>query len=193
MPKVIDHERQREAIRGAARSVFARRGLAATGLGHVAAELGVGRSSLYHYYPDKDALVRDIAHDLLRDEEALFRAMAEDEGPALARILRLTEVLASLYGEWRSIGRLVLQLWASEPERFGKALRSMRRSLAKVIEDGIEDGSINADLDPEDAASVVIGLIDGLLIQYFLDVKAFPDPTALGVAAVVAVRKVLAA
>ncbi len=72
MPKVVDPHAQRRQIRRAARDVFSRRGLAGTGLAQVADAAGMGRSSLYHYYPDKESLVRDLIRDLLAAEESLF-------------------------------------------------------------------------------------------------------------------------
>ena len=69
MPKVVDTAVQRREIRRAARRVFARRGVASTGLTHVAEAAGMGRSSLYHYYADKASLVRDLTRELLAEEE----------------------------------------------------------------------------------------------------------------------------
>ena len=74
MPKVVDAAEQRSRIREAARQVFARRGVAGTGLVHVAKAARISRSNLYHYYPDKAAPFRDLAQELLDEEEALFRA-----------------------------------------------------------------------------------------------------------------------
>ncbi|TDJ05786.1 MAG: TetR/AcrR family transcriptional regulator [Deltaproteobacteria bacterium] len=74
MPKIVAAAAQRRQIRLAARRVFARRGVARTGLAQVAERAGMGRSTLYHYYPDKAALVRDLARDLLQEEAELFNA-----------------------------------------------------------------------------------------------------------------------
>ena len=53
MPKVVDHDQQRERIRRTAWAVFARRGIKSTGLAHVVEAASVGRSILYHYYANK--------------------------------------------------------------------------------------------------------------------------------------------
>ena len=72
MPKIVDRELLRKTIRRAARHVFSRRGIEAAGLVHVAKAAKIGRASIYHYYPDKAALVRDLVRDLLVEEEVLF-------------------------------------------------------------------------------------------------------------------------
>jgi len=76
MPKIVDATEQRGSIRRAATRVFSRRGVAGTGLAHVAREAGMGRSTIYHYYRDKTALTRDMVRELLSEEEALFAAAA---------------------------------------------------------------------------------------------------------------------
>ena len=80
MPKVVDPTIQREDIRSAARSVFARRGVRGTGLAHVAEAAGMARSSLYHYYPDKDSLLADLLQEMLEQERLLFRSQLRAEG-----------------------------------------------------------------------------------------------------------------
>ena len=73
MPKIVDARAQRGEIRRAARRVFSRRGVAGTGLAHVAEAAGMGRSSLYHYYADKASLLRDLVRDLLAEVESFHR------------------------------------------------------------------------------------------------------------------------
>ena len=55
------------------------RTIGAGGMAQVAEAAGMGRSSLYHYYPDKESLVRDLVRDLLeaRDERRLGRLQAK--------------------------------------------------------------------------------------------------------------------
>ena len=96
MPKLVDARVQRAEIRDAARRVFSRRGVAGTGLAHVAAAAGMGRSSLYHYYPDKASLLRDLVRDLLREEEAIFLDALRGAGAPLERIERLVERQAQI-------------------------------------------------------------------------------------------------
>ncbi len=189
MPKVVDTAEQRRGIRRAARRVFARRGIAGTGLTHVAEAAGMGRSSLYHYYPDKRTLVRDLVRDVLAEEEALFATSLRAPGTPLERIERLTEALTGLFDDWSDVGRMVFDLWARDGSRFRPFFRGIRRDLAGLVAEGQRTGEIDPDLDPELAAATVIGTIDGLLLQHFIDPRAFPDRDALRDALVVTVRK----
>ncbi len=189
MPKRVDATAQREQIRTAARHVFARHGVAGTGLARVAEAAGMGRSSLYHYYPGKRALLRDLVRDLLDEELRLFEAAAESEGGALERIDRLTASLAGIFDDWASAGRLLSELRTRWVSPFRAFFRRIRRCLAGLIREGQRLGEIDRSLDPELAAAVAIGAVDGLLLQVLVEPRAFADPGALRDALVTAVHK----
>ncbi len=191
MPKIVDREMQRTSIREAARRVFARRGVAGTGLVHVAEAAGMGRSSLYHYYPDKASLVRDVARELLEDEAQLFAAVASASGSPQARLERLVATVADLFSELRGLGRMILQLWASDVRRFRPYFRRIREQLAELIEQGQREGEMDPELNPELTAAAVIALLDGMLLQCFVDPVSFSDKDAVREMMVGAVNKVV--
>lgn len=192
MPKIVDAASQRRAIRGAARRVFAQRGLRGTGLTHVARAAGMGRSSLYHYYPDKDALVRDLLRDVLAEEEALFAEASAGEGGALARIEALAARMVGLFEPWASVARLMIDLRAQRRAGFRGFFRRIRAHLADVISEGQASGEIDRSLDPQLAAATVIGAIDGLLLQYFVEPGVFGDGRGLAAELARSVSKALA-
>ena len=193
MPKLVDAANQREQIRDAAREVFAARGVRGTGLSHVARAAGMGRSSLYHYYPDKDALLADMVGEMLQQEQRLFRACLEAEGSALSRLEGLARACAALFPEWAAFGRVFMDLRLEDAREMGGFFRSVRRDLAGVISEGQADGSLAPTPDAHVQASILIGAIDGLLLQYFVDEAALPDPEALARDLVVVTRRMVSA
>ncbi len=191
MPKIVDAAAQRRQIRRAARRVFARRGVARTGLAHVAERAGMGRSTLYHYYPDKAALVRDLARELWQEEGELFAAALQDEGSPLERIERLIHRLTGIFGAWAALGRLVYDLRTLDASRFRAFFRRARCDLARLIIEGQHQGEIERALEPELAAAGVIGLVDGVLLQQFVEPAAFDDANAMARALTSSVHKML--
>jgi AcrR family transcriptional regulator len=173
MPKVVDPNQQRQAIREAARRVFTARGIESTGLAHVAQAAGMGRSSLYHYYADKDSLVRDLAKDLLDREEAMFTQALHRQGSAAQRVLALFDELTTVFDAWVAIGAMVMDLRRLDPKRFRAFFRRIRRELTQLIREGQERGEIDPAVDPEAVAAVLIGMVDGLLFQKLIDPGAF--------------------
>ena len=128
MPKVVDADAQQREIRRAVRKVFARRGVVGTGLARVAEAAGMGRSSLYHYHRDKASLVRDLVRDLLAEEEALFRAVAAAEGSSRQRLERLAAGLPVLFGRWKSVVPLLVELRARDARLFRPFFRRIQRA-----------------------------------------------------------------
>ena len=173
MPKIVDAADQRRQICEAARRVFARRGVAGTGLAHVAEAAGMGRSSLYHYYPDKPTLLRDLVKQLLDDELAVFVAVLRGDGTPGERVERLARGMVALFDEYSASFRMVFDLRLRDAGRFRLFFRKIRKELAAVIAEGQAQGEFDAALDPALAASTLIGAIDGLLFQHFADGRAF--------------------
>lgn len=182
MPKIVDATAQRLEIREAARQVFARRGVRGTGLTHVAEAAGMGRSSLYHYYPDKDALLRDLVRHTLDQERALFRACLRGEGPPLKRIERLMGSCVDLFPEWAAFGRMLLDLRVADARLFRNFFREARGELADVIREGQRSGAVRTGFEPQLMAATLIGMIDGLLFQHFADPRALGDPKRVAAA-----------
>jgi len=191
MPKIVDPDQQRGEIRRAALEVFASEGLAGAGLARVARAAGMGRSSLYHYYPDKAALVADLVDDLLVAEEQMFVAAAKGEGSAGERLEALAAQLTSLFEPWSALGRVFLELQSREGERFRDFFVRIRQTLASLIGEGQQCGEIDRTLDPLHLAATLIGAIDGLLLQHCIDPRAFQDREALTASLIATVRKVL--
>jgi AcrR family transcriptional regulator len=191
MPKIVDAEKQREEIREAARRVFAARGVGRTGLAHVAEAARMGRSSLYHYYPDRKALVRDLTRELLLEEEELFSSALRGEGSPLERIERLAVSLAQVFEGWVSIGRMLVDLRNLDRVRFRRFFRTIRRDLAALVSEGQKRGQIDPSLDPELAAATLIGTIDGMLLQRLVDPTVLSDTERIAESLVQTIRKVL--
>jgi len=56
MPKIVDRKALSREIAGKAVEVFIRKGYSGVGMRELAAELGLSKSALYHYFPSKAAL-----------------------------------------------------------------------------------------------------------------------------------------
>ncbi|MBW2230073.1 MAG: TetR/AcrR family transcriptional regulator [Deltaproteobacteria bacterium] len=192
MPKIVNAEIQREDIRAAARRVFAQRGVGGTGLAHVAAAAGMGRSSLYHYYADKDSLVADLVREMLHQERDLFRSCLCGGGSAIGRLEALVRACATLFPEWAAFGRMIIELRLADAGMLRGYFRELRRDIRAVILEGQADASVASTLDAGVLASILIGAIDGLLLQYFVDPDALPSPEALAQDLVDTMRRMVA-
>ena len=191
MPKIVDADEQRAQIRAAARIVFARRGVAGTGLAQIAEQAGVSRTGVYHYYADKEAVVRDLAEELLAEEERLFMQALEAPGSVADRIQRLADGVVERFAAWSHFGRPLLEVWAKESRRLRPLLRRLRDYLASLIRTAQQEGVIDASLPPNETAALLVALIDGLMIQVFVDPRGVPPSPRMRAALEQALRSIL--
>jgi AcrR family transcriptional regulator len=75
-----DAERNRQRILGAARVVFAERGLNGSH-DDIAREAGVGVGTVYRRFPDKDQLIDALFEERIEEMAAVARAASEDPDP----------------------------------------------------------------------------------------------------------------
>lgn len=169
MPKIVEVAQKRREILAAAAATFAQSGYR-TSLDRVAARAGMGKSSLYHYFPTKQALFNALVDDLLRHEAGLFEAVLSAPGTPSERLQRLLDALAALFEAWRQAGPLVLDVLGTPRGRgrLQETLRAIRIALAELIRDGQQAG-VFQEGPPEVLSTLVLAVMDGLLLQELLD------------------------
>jgi TetR/AcrR family transcriptional regulator, transcriptional repressor of aconitase len=170
MPKIVDSAAKRRAILAAAAVTFARDGYRRTNLQRVAARAGMGKSSLYHYFPTKEALFSALADDFLRQEADVFAATASLAEPAAARLWRLVDAVDALLDAWTRVGPLLVD-FLREPRgrrRVRETFRAARTALARLIRDGQRDGVFRPGA-PQALATVVLAGMDGLFLQELVE------------------------
>jgi AcrR family transcriptional regulator len=179
MPKIVDVAEQRARIRDAARRAFAREGVAGAGLARIAKQAGISRTGIYHYYPNKEALVRDLARELLAEEERLFENALGTSGPVDMRIAALVDAVIQRFFAEAQYGRPLLEIWAGQTRQLRPLLRRLRTQLAALIKEGQRNGELAADLVPLETATMIVALMDGLMFQVFIDPNGVPPSAAL--------------
>lgn len=159
---------RREAIVDAALAVAVRKGLAATTVRDVAAEMGTSSGLIHHYFDSMDdvlaaAFERVAAEDLRQTEALLERAGGPHE---LVRAFLAS--YAPVGDDWAF--QLWLDAWAEAARRPVLREVSSRLNLAwaalleRAIRAGIDDGTFRCD-EPRAAAWRILSLIDGLALQ----------------------------
>jgi len=156
--------RKREILAAASR-VFRRRGLQATGMREIAAELGMAVGNLYYYFTDKEDLLAFVQEEALAALLGIAAEIRALEEPPRRKLLRLlTEHVIRLNdpdeGTPGSLAHLEVEALG---ERRRKAVLARRdayeRTLRDLIEEGIAAGELRA-TDSRVAALVVLGALN---------------------------------
>ena len=167
MARTIDpvrHAAKRLEILEAANRCFRRSGLRSISISEICAEAWISPGHLYHYFGCKDDIIEELARiglDTARDalDEALLRENSAIE-------VLINEVLALAAGDQATTAALLFDVLADSArnENTARIVREchsgMADTLCSVLRLGQDEGEINAELDPRQAASMLISLVD---------------------------------
>jgi AcrR family transcriptional regulator len=150
-----------EILEHAAR-LFSVNGYAAVTLQDIAAALGTSRSSLYHYFSNKDDMLTRLVGDLVLSSEAALRRIRDTDGGDAATRLRLAiEALLEPILEAPNRFRLLLtgeaQLTADMAEQWLETRRSIVAEVSSLIGEGTRRGEFRA-VDEQVATFTVLGM-----------------------------------
>jgi AcrR family transcriptional regulator len=149
--------RTRTAILDAAAAVLAAHGEAA-GLADVARAAGIARSTLYRYFPTRDALLSALAESGAREVGIRLSELDDDSIPVPEALARLTRALLT-------VGTKYAALTVLRPKHDGIAEPELTARVARFFQRGIDDGTLRERLDPDDLARVYGDLISGAITR----------------------------
>jgi AcrR family transcriptional regulator len=170
----------RARIIRAAAEVVAERGAAAMSLDEVGARADASRSQLYHYFEDRDDLIRAVveatADDVLAAQDELFRDLDSWDGidrwfAALNAIQRQREARGGC-----PIGSLVGQLAESDPlarAALAAGFDRWEQHLRYGLERMQSHGTLAPSADPSELATATMALLQGGLL--LAQVRRDPD------------------
>ncbi|MDO3645767.1 TetR/AcrR family transcriptional regulator [Nocardia mangyaensis] len=162
-PKRVDKAARRQEILAAAVRVFARKGFAAARIDDVAAEAGIAKGSVYLYFDSRDALL-EAAFDAHAARVADTLAGADDSAEPLDQLATLIRATVTMLAEDADLARIQLDLW-STPLDIAGVYRDYRARIGALL----REAELRPGLDPDRTATVIIGAIEGCLVQWLLD------------------------
>jgi AcrR family transcriptional regulator len=151
-----------EILESAAR-LFAERGYATTSMQDIATELGSSRSSLYHYFSNKEEMLIRLVGDLVLSSEVALGQMekAGDGTDVVEQLRRVVDALLGPIVEAPNRFRLLLTTEAELPIRISKRWRDTRRKIVAevsgLIRVGVSDGHFRP-VDEQVATFTLLGM-----------------------------------
>jgi AcrR family transcriptional regulator len=159
--------RRRQEILHAALRAFKERGYHATTLDDIAERIGVRKTALYHYFPDKEAILYECHRESLTELERLMKEARELDTASeqLAHVIRehvrvMTDTLEG--------SPLAFEVTAFSPERQKEMIAARDRyehELRRIIDRGIEEGEFRR-VDSKIAVFAVLGAINWIARWY---------------------------
>ena len=136
MPKpkqVRDADKTRAAILAASTRLFAEKGFIGASISDIAEVVGVSKSSIYHYFPSKEAILHDLIDSFAKEVDVLiqdatkYKLNAEKVLTGFAEILMLHQDAV----------RLAPTLMPGAPEEIRELLFRQHKNMLKVLAPGI--------------------------------------------------------
>lgn len=170
-PYRAHRERQRRRILSAARELFDTRGIDRVTMAEIVSAAGIRASTLYEYFSNKDELVWALVEEIMvQGSERVHKSVEGVSGAALAKIAALFRAFEDELTHDPARVRFMAQFdamyardWSAErlltledrifPGRF--------ELLSDLIREGIADGSLRADLDPDLTLHSVVNAVIG--------------------------------
>ncbi len=174
--------RTRARIVEEAAALIHERGVAATTLDDVKVAADVSGSQMYHYFPDKNALVQaviDYQADAIVDRNR--RALSSAHGVETWRKMVITAARRTKGKGGCALGSLAGQLAETDPEARTRIAAGFDQ-WAATIADGLSslhaDGKLPPDIDPDDLALTLLATLEGGLLLSQVQQTSRPFETA---------------
>lgn len=160
---------RREQIVAAARELLATTPLERLTTRAIASAVGVSQPALFRHFRSREALLLAVVEATRGDLEGLLAPLLGSGKAPLDLCDALARQLVQYVDEHPGFPRLLFADMALEAPDLRVAVHhlvSMQRTLiAELVSAAVRDGAARADVDPQAAATLFVGMIQGLVLQ----------------------------
>jgi len=184
----LRQEARRREVLEAAVAVFSERGYRATSMADIAARLGMGKASLYHYVASKEEVLIELYEDVLRESVIAARRIAEAEGTALDALAEMIADRVAYTCRNRELLRVFFEEEAELPARQQARLIRVRNeyeeTLLGVVAAGEAAGEFSLRTTPAIFVNTVLGAANWTYKWYRPDGPLSPEELGAEMAAI---------
>ena len=138
-------------------SLYLKFGIRGVTMDDVATEFGISKKTLYQYFNDKEDLVSQVIDYYLKNP--VFKLNSEDSGNSIDRYFALRQHVAKMIKHFNN--NLEYELKKTYPVLFKKVHKFKRERIyndtLRSLQDGIKDGLIRSEIDPDVVAKLQVG------------------------------------
>lgn len=175
---------RREQIADAAMSLISEGGLSHLSVAGIAKKVGIVPSAVYRHFDNKDAILEAVFNLLDSNLKANVALVRDESSSALERLRCLLDLHLEMLKSNPTFLHVIFAHFA-QPEpicqwnRLKEIMESYLAAIAGVIEEGKQDCVVRADVSPQSAAVLFIGLIIPVAMLYRLSDGKFDTKSQL--------------
>jgi AcrR family transcriptional regulator len=167
MPKlwtetIETHRREvRDAILDTTASLVAEHGLLAVTMSQIAEETGIGRATLYKYFPDVEAILGAWHQRQISGHLASLAGVRDQAGDVGERLEAVLEAYALLSRRTRGHHDTELAAFLHRDEHVVRAQHQVHAMIRELLTEAVAAGDVRDDVAPDELATYCIHALAG--------------------------------
>jgi AcrR family transcriptional regulator len=156
--ETIEAHRQdvRQAILDTTTALVTERGLLSVTMSQIAEETGIGRATLYNYFPDVESILFAWHEQQIASHFRELEEVRDQGGTALARLEGVLERFAYISRETRGHHHGELVQFLGRDEHVARAQDRVQQLIAELVREGSDDGDLRNDVPPDELANYCV-------------------------------------
>jgi AcrR family transcriptional regulator len=143
----------RDAIVDTTAALVAEHGLRAVTMSQIAAETGIGRATLYKYFPDVETILLAWHEGQISGHLAHLAALRDQAGDARERLEAVLEAYALIAHESHGHRDSHLRAFLHRDEQVAGAERQLRDMIRDLLREAAASGDVRDDVAPDELAA----------------------------------------
>ena len=171
MPKIIDYESKKQEIIEKSKIVFVKRGYHNTSLSHISKKCGMGRTTIYQYFKNKDDIFyHTLGSSLEKIQTQVEVIIANNELTFIEKIKTIIHQLTD-ENENNNVFILLLEMWLILKRENNETFENLKRYIQnlKAILENLITEAINAEeiipIDSKSLAETIYTFIETFTLQ----------------------------
>lgn len=182
--RVVDRQERRDQILTAALRVFSKKGFSKSTISDIALAAGMGKGTVYEYFATKEEIIQHSFGFFMRHLELDLETVLSARLSSMEKLTAIFDRFAMLMNDHTAeLIDLMFDYWSegiknktskgvlySEMVIFYDRYRSL---FADIIGAGMTEGIFRQDIKAASAAALIVGALDGIMVQWILDKEGF--------------------
>lgn len=188
-PKIVDKEQKKIEIISAAMKVFAQNGVAKSKMIDIAREAKIGKGTIYEYFRSKDEIFLEAFRLMMTNAEAKILPLLHSNIDPFIKLKNFFDIFIDIYlDEHLEFAGIMMEFWAEgirqsnqdllEKIDLNEIYKEYRAMIQEILNDGVQRGHFRK-IDTFGVASSIVGVMDGLFLQWIMDRSVFDLKTTM--------------
>jgi AcrR family transcriptional regulator len=158
---IQEHRREvREAILDTAASLVPEQGLRSVTMSRIAESTGIGRATLYKYFPSAEAILLAWHERQISGHLHYLAEVRDQSGDAGERLLAVLEAYALISHKAHGHYDAELAAFLHQDKRVARAQKQLRELIRDLLVEAAEAGGVRDDVPPEELASYCLSALN---------------------------------